>query len=347
MPKISVIVPVYNVEEYLDECIQSIVNQTLQDLEIILVDDGSPDNCPQICDDWAKKDNRIKVIHKQNGGVSSAILMGINIANADFIGFVDSDDFIESDFYSVLYENLIKFDVDCVSCNYMFSNGGLKSKAFSNDETIFYNKKEIEEKMLTSFFENGTGLYENWSISRCNKLYKTDLFKKILSITNLKPSIGEDMYLNFLYLNECKSVLRVYDYAGYIYRQNNSSISHLYKDTLLEDNLRYINSIKEVATIQNRDFAFYQQFHDSVLNRLLWLAIDSDNSINYKIKSCKAIKSAMIKSNNFLDHNLKDFHILVKLGFYLIQSGLISLGVAYIHVLLKIRKLKIFNKCID
>ena len=104
MKKVSVIVPVYNVENYLEECVNSILNQTYENLEIILVDDGSTDNCPQICDDWAKKDKRIKVIHKANGGVSSARNVGLDNATGEYIGFVDSDDYIDI----TMYEKMLK-----------------------------------------------------------------------------------------------------------------------------------------------------------------------------------------------------------------------------------------------
>ena len=100
---ISVIVPVYKVEKYLNKCVQSIIQQTYTNLEIILVDDGSPDNCPQMCDEWAKKDSRIVVIHKKNGGLSDARNAGIAVAKGKYIGFVDSDDYIESTMYEDLY----------------------------------------------------------------------------------------------------------------------------------------------------------------------------------------------------------------------------------------------------
>ena len=99
VPKVSIIVPVYKVEKYLRKCIDSIINQTLKDIEIILVDDGSPDNCGKICDEYAAKDTRIKVIHKENGGLSSARNAGMEVAEGEYIGFVDSDDWIESDMY--------------------------------------------------------------------------------------------------------------------------------------------------------------------------------------------------------------------------------------------------------
>ena len=102
MDLISVIVPVYKVEKYLDKCVQSIVDQTYRNLEIILVDDGSPDNCPAMCDAWAEKDDRIRVIHKENGGLSDARNAGMAIATGEYIGFVDSDDWIFDDFVRCL-----------------------------------------------------------------------------------------------------------------------------------------------------------------------------------------------------------------------------------------------------
>ena len=114
---ISIIVPVYKVEKYLDECVQSLVDQTYKNLEIILVDDGSPDRCPQMCDDWARKDSRIRVIHKPNGGLSSARNAGLDAAKGDYIGFVDSDDIIDTEMYEKLYEPFENFpNVGITSC---------------------------------------------------------------------------------------------------------------------------------------------------------------------------------------------------------------------------------------
>jgi len=113
-PKISIIVPVYKVENELKRCMDSLLNQTLKDIEIILVDDGSPDKCPQLCDNYALEDNRIKVIHKENGGLSDARNVGLIHANGDYILFVDSDDYISSNACEVLYFHAIKDDLDIV-----------------------------------------------------------------------------------------------------------------------------------------------------------------------------------------------------------------------------------------
>lgn len=103
---ISVIVPIYKVQDYLDECIESIINQTYSNIEVILVDDGSPDRCPQMCDEWAKRDSRIRVVHKKNGGLSSARNAGIDVAKGEYISFVDSDDFICKDALQNLYDRI-------------------------------------------------------------------------------------------------------------------------------------------------------------------------------------------------------------------------------------------------
>lgn len=115
---LSVIIPVYNVEAYLDRCIESVVGQTYDNLEIILVDDGSPDRSPAKCDEWAKRDNRIKVIHKKNGGLGLARNSALEIATGDYVAFVDSDDYIEREMYETLMESAIRHDADMVSCGF-------------------------------------------------------------------------------------------------------------------------------------------------------------------------------------------------------------------------------------
>lgn len=117
-PLVSVIVPIYNVEKYIDRCLNSIINQKLEDIEIILVDDGSPDNCPQICENYRKKDDRIKVIHKENEGLGYARNSGIKIANGKYISFIDSDDYISEEFLYNLYTKAIEYDADaCLGGN--------------------------------------------------------------------------------------------------------------------------------------------------------------------------------------------------------------------------------------
>lgn len=116
--KISIIIPVYKVENYLERCVESVLNQTHQNLEIILVDDGSPDRCGKMCDLYSQKDNRIKVIHKENGGLSDARNVALDIATGDYIGFVDSDDYVEEDMFKTLYQLAEKYQADISSVSF-------------------------------------------------------------------------------------------------------------------------------------------------------------------------------------------------------------------------------------
>lgn len=118
-PKISIIVPIYNVEKYLQKCVDSILCQTYKNLEIILVNDGSPDNCPAICDEYAKKDKRIKVIHKQNGGVSSARNAGLDVATGKYVQFVDSDDWVEPEYSKTMINLIEENNCDLGICGYI------------------------------------------------------------------------------------------------------------------------------------------------------------------------------------------------------------------------------------
>lgn len=167
-PLVSVIIPIYKVEKYLDRCIKTILDQAYNNLEIILVDDGSPDNCPQMCDEWAKKDSRINVIHKENGGVSSARNMGLDASTGEYISFIDPDDIIHPDYYDILMSNI--GNSDCIICNF---------KKFSN-EIEFENKNSYTTETLTSieaikkgFFKNSNIFYVVW-----NKIIKSDIAKK-------------------------------------------------------------------------------------------------------------------------------------------------------------------------
>lgn len=143
MIKVSIVVPVYNVEKYINRCVNSLVNQTIQDIEIILVDDGSPDNCPSICDSWAKEYSHIKVVHKKNGGLSSARNAGLKIASGKYVGFVDSDDDVEIDMFKKMYITAEENHVDFVMCDYMRILNDKKYIKSLNIDTGVYDKNKI------------------------------------------------------------------------------------------------------------------------------------------------------------------------------------------------------------
>lgn len=171
MAQISIVVPIYKVENYICRCVESLLNQTFKDIEVILVDDGSPDNCGKICDDYAEKDKRIKVIHKKNGGLSSARNAGIKAAEGQYIGFVDSDDFVAEDMYELLYKNIEKYSADVSICGLFDCYVGKNITQYNGDaELLVLTREEALRLVLES---------KKLSVSAVNKLYKKSLFENI------------------------------------------------------------------------------------------------------------------------------------------------------------------------
>lgn len=210
-PKISIIVPVFNVENYIHDCIDSILTQTWQDFELILVNDGSSDRSGEICDEYSKKDNRITVIHKENGGQSSARNRGIDIAKGDYIGFIDSDDWINRDMYKVLYEKAIETDSEISACNIIEYQKDSSKRFFSQDTTDYlYGRNEAMSEIY---------LNERLTFSPCNKIYKRELFKEICF---KEGYILEDMDFAYKIIHLCNKI----HYTGqalYNYRYNDNS----------------------------------------------------------------------------------------------------------------------------
>ena len=188
---ISVIIPVYNVEQYLDRCVQSVLNQTYRNLEILLVDDGSPDRCPQMCDEYARQDSRVKVIHKENGGLSSARNAGLEIVTGNYIGFVDSDDYIASDMYEILLKCINNYDADIAMCDYTRKSHTLE-KDKTDFETECRNMKLYAEHDIDMLFFRTHGEKSFYSV--WNRIYKRDIVKDIYFIENM---INEDVLFTY------------------------------------------------------------------------------------------------------------------------------------------------------
>lgn len=207
---ISIIVPVYNCSKYLPRCIESILEQTYTNLQIILIDDGSIDNSGKICDEYAKKDYRIKVIHQANAGVSAARNAGLKIARGEYISFVDSDDYLETDMYSYLYKLIIRYHTFISVCNFYYVSTHNESKASPvvNNETCF-SAAEAIEKLLSQLFV--------W-----NKLFKASLFQNIKF--DEKCSYGEDIPICLAVFEKAKLISYGTE-AKYYYRQNEYQVT--------------------------------------------------------------------------------------------------------------------------
>lgn len=206
---ISVIIPIYKVEKYLDECITSVVVQTHKNLEIILVDDGSPDNCPQICDDWAKKDDRIKVIHKKNGGLSDARNVGIEIASGDYIAFVDSDDFIKPDMLEKLFAAICRENADIAACGILSCEGDRQTAWGCRDFA------GTSEHILAMLYNDAA-----YPVAAWNKLYHRSCWN------DLRFPVGktcEDAFTTYQLVHNAERIVMIPE-ALYCYRIRPGSI---------------------------------------------------------------------------------------------------------------------------
>lgn len=209
---ISVIVPVYNVEQYLDRCINSIINQTYCNLEILLIDDGSPDSCPQKCDEWEKKDARIKTFHKKNGGLSDARNYGLDRVMGDYIAFVDSDDYIEKTMYEIMIKDIKKTKSDLACCGRFYKSTKEERKSRCQEKPIVLNDIEAIHELLN----NGCVEEAVW-----DKLYKKELWDHLRFPLN---EINEDIVVMPQIIRKSKRIVHV-GLPLYYYCYNNSSIT--------------------------------------------------------------------------------------------------------------------------
>ena len=234
---ISVIIPVYKTEKYLDKCVSSVVNQTYRNLEIILVDDGSPDRCPEICDEWAKKDSRIRVIHKENGGAADAKNTGLDAATGDYIALVDSDDIIAPEMYRSLYDIMVSYNADIVD--------SLIKKIESYDE-VKSDLRTYSIKVYTA--EEALSLLIHDKTVRqtpVNKLYKRSV---ISDIRFPKGKYIDDEYWTYKVIGKTAKYVFTEDVFYYYLQHSESAMCRDYSlkrlDVLdaLEERLEYVST---------------------------------------------------------------------------------------------------------
>ena len=286
-PLISIIVPIYNVEKYLNKCVQSLLNQTYKNLEIFLVDDGSPDNCDQICDDYAEKDKRIKVIHKKNGGLADARNVAIDIATGEWIVFVDSDDYVESDYVENLFSLTQKYDckIACSGFRYVFENEDIPSSVNDTQEKECCYDKWSALKLL--FLQNIIST-EAWG-----KIYHSSLFES--GIRYPYGLIYEDLPTTYLLFMLC-------DKIGY---SSKKTYNYLIRSTSIEGakfNKRKSESAVEIIESIQNHYVELSPILPAVKSRLFSLAMhvllampddyggeDKDYLINYVKKNRLAV----------------------------------------------------------
>ena len=283
--KISIVVPVYNVEKYVSKCIESIINQTYSNLEIILINDGSTDISGCICDYYAKKDNRIIVVHQNNQGLSMARNNGINISTGDYIGFVDSDDWIEIDMFEVLFKNIVNFDANISICDYssVYENGKNDRKDLSQIQSIITLKgKDILHYFLLNYHGH-TLIHETvW-----NKLYKRFLFDKIRFPPN---RIYEDIFTTYLLVDAAQNIV-ISSTQKYNYLRRKDSITGQSQTTKIFDIVE--GNLQRYEYIKLAHFEFEQVCRKILLNELI--------AVLYKISREKFFETSKEYVNRMVD----------------------------------------------
>lgn len=268
--EISVIVSIYNVAEYLDKCILSIIGQTYDKLQIILVDDGSTDESSFICDDYGRKDSRVKVIHKENGGLVSARKAGLYAATGEYIGYVDGDDWIVPDFYEHMLNDLIRYQTDIVETEH-FIDAGTDSKRIKNSIPYGkYDTKVIIPIMLCDEEFNECRLRPYlWS-----KLFKRNLLYKHQMRVDETICCGEDIAVTYPYMLDAKSIY-ISDYAGYHYVQRSDSMTGMQSPVSRERDKVLILYLKTVfETCENDSEIMQKQLNQYTKSMLLLRQID-------------------------------------------------------------------------
>ena len=253
---VSVVIPVYNAEKYINKCIDSIINQTLDDIEIILIDDGSTDGSGVICDDYSKIHSNIVVKHITNGGPSKARNIGLDLAHGNYVGFVDADDYIEPDMYELMFQEATCFHADIVMCGYSIGNEETRINLEMNYNTEYYGKTDIITNLMGRYYSRDhNGLY-----SVCNKLFKSGLVESLRF--NEELIRAEDAWFVFDCLKKIQK-FRFLNKSLYVYRQVSTSTMHTVQSDRYFRSKKFRMRLLEQSKCLNIDInnnEFYYEF---------------------------------------------------------------------------------------
>ena len=298
---ITTIIPVYNSEKYLNQCIESVVNQTYKNLEIILVNDGSTDNSGNICNEWAKKDNRIHVIHKENSGVSDTRNTGINVAKGEYISFIDSDDYLDINLYEDANNFIDSYNPHIVSFGFCYINDSCIGDMFSVEQFVANNKVELK-KYFNSFYKHLFG-------SACIKIYKKSMILDNNILFDKDIKLNEDAFFDFDAI-ECANVICNLDKVYYYYRQHVQSSSRKGSDKIIDifikrqnrykqfiENMGY-DSDSDIIKENSLDIGVWTQFSQAVISTNN-LSFRQRLSVLKKIYSSNEYYSLLMKNKNF------------------------------------------------
>ena len=315
-PKVSVIVPVYNTEKYLEQCIGSITSQTMREIEIIIVDDGSREECAIFCDSLAKTDDRIRVIHKQNEGPGFARNTGIKAANGEYIGFVDSDDYIKPDMYNSLYKTALKTNADLVISGISFVGGNTFGKSGEYEEKHYFDKETFFEKeniknLLLGVV--GSLPYESddsrYGVSTCKNLFKRSvIMDEKINFLSERKVMSEDAIFMIDFIKHIDKAVGIPG-AFYCYRRNDASFSKSYRNdrfSMVQSFIKELeNHINDVC--KKEEYSLYLNRLIQGYGRILCsqeIMYAKENNIKYS-SLLKRLK--MICESQMISAALKDY----------------------------------------
>jgi len=253
MPLISIIVPVFNVEAYVERCIESLILQSYQNIEIIIVDDGSTDNSGKICDKYRESDSRVKVIHKQNGGLADARNTGVDKAKGEYIAFVDSDDWVAADYVNEMYKVLVLNDSDIAVCKFQRVSQNRVISHKSNEVQKVYVREEAIKQLL----------YQKISTSVCGKLYKINLWNGVRFPVG---KLYEDVETIYFIFNNCKKISSTNKIMYFYFFRNDSIVNQKFSISKMD----YVENCRCLLENIKSD---YPQFENAAISRLMWAEI--------------------------------------------------------------------------
>lgn len=279
--KVSIIVPIYNVEQFLKQCVDSLLNQTLQEIEVILVDDGSPDSCPKICEEYKQKDKRVKVIHKSNGGLSDARNAGIKMAEGQYVAFVDSDDYVDLQMFEKLYDEAKGKNLDVCYCDYNFDMGGKIRSACKQKEELFIDGKKDAEKFLLDMVGTEPQFPSDvkYLVSVWHGIYKRSIIEQnSISFESERLYPSEDLLFHIDFLSQCSKIGYLKE-CMYYWRYNPKSLSRTYTTQKFN---KYIDLL--IRTKEKLDKHFTEEIYRLHYQRCIYSFFRS--IVKYEVLSC-------------------------------------------------------------
>lgn len=335
--KISIIIPVYNCEKSIKKCIGSICQQTLKEIEIIVVNDGSTDNTNKVIKEYQKKDNRIKILEQKNLGPSAARNRGIKIAQGKYVGFVDSDDYIEKNMYEYLYSVSNKVSADIGICNYLeeSGNGRVLSETKNNlpDRKVL-NKEEIKEKILKSFIEEeNQGFFALW-----NKIYLKDFVIRNELELDEKREHGEDWLFNIQAFDFAERVVALENTLYHYVQINSNSLMRKYRKNQIEllfSGRERLNQILLKNQIDLDKEEYYRKFLYNFYSYAVKEIINNVETSNIRLK--EYLKNPLLVE---AATKVKHVSIHMKILAYFVKKQKNRVAILYLRVLVKVRRKK-------